>query len=140
MSKCAVKRGIITLRDCGNEASDTCTVCARPMCQEHTRVRGAELLCVECFARQAEEQTAGQATRGTKTQGASRQTRESDWEDESWPYVYRHHYYTSYHYQPFYYGSYYDSYYDSYDMRSFDRGSADALDDDEAAAGGFYDS
>jgi hypothetical protein len=140
MSKCAVKRGIITLRDCGSEAANSCVICSRPMCQEHTRIRGSDLLCVECFAKDAEQQKAAATTSASQKQTRPQQTRqESNWEDESWPYYYRHHYYTTYHYSPFYSGSYYGSYYNDYDVRSFDQGGMDSMDPEETA-GGFYDS
>jgi hypothetical protein len=135
--KCAVKRGIITLRDCGNEGSDMCAVCTRPMCQEHTRIRGAELLCVECFAKQEEQKKVETTTKPAK--GQQQPARQNEWEDESWPYSYRHHYYTTYHYSPFYTGSYYGGYYSDYDVRSFENTGQDMVGDDEAG-GGFYDS
>lgn len=153
MSKCAVKRGIVTLRDCGNEAGDACAECSRPMCQEHSRISGAELLCVECFARRQQGVTPGAAgaAAGAK-QGpgkapgkapgktaASATAQDDSWQDSSWPYYYRHHYYTTSYYSPFYTGSYYDSYYDNYDVRSFSTPQTDDF-ADESTAGGFYDS
>lgn len=152
MSKCAVKRGIIALRDCGNEASDVCAECARPICGEHTRVRATTLLCVECYARGEEAATktsTGKAVSGSKgggkgasagTTGTEERRLRDDWEDPAWPYYYRHHYYSTSYYHPFYYGGYYDSYYDDYDVRSFSQRDSSDLDADDSTAGGFYDS
>jgi hypothetical protein len=140
MSQCAVKRGIITLRDCGAEASDTCTKCARPICQEHTKIRGTEVMCVECFARQVEEESKQQAQGGKGAKPPSKPVAQGDeWDDPTWPYSYRHHYYSTYNYHPFYWGSYYDNYYDGYDLRSFSHRSHDNY-DNEDAVGGVYDS
>ncbi len=143
MAACAVKRGIITLRDCGEEGINTCSVCNRPVCAEHTRMGAGALLCVECYAKREEEARASEkgATKSTTATGKSPAGRsEETWEDPSWAYGYRHHYYGSYGYQPFYHGSYYDSYYDQYDVRSFDATDSAAAEGDQADAGGFYDS
>ena len=141
MSQCAVKRGIITLRDCGSEATDTCAKCSRPICQEHTKIRSTEVLCVECYARAEEEQTKqAEQSKGSGQPKKQPQPQQQDWSDRSWPYTYRHHYYSTYHYSPFYSGSYYDSYYNDYDYRSFHHGSHGNFDEGDASAGGFYDS
>lgn len=146
MSKCAVKRGFVTLRDCGAEASDTCGVCSRPVCQEHTKVAAGGLFCVECYARkQNDDLAAGEKSlpggEGAKTKASAKALRgEQDWEDNSWPYYYRHNYYSTYQYNPFYYGSSYDSYYDDYDVRSFDGAEGQTLDNEDSSGEGFYDS
>ncbi len=151
MSRCAVKRGFVALRDCGNEATGTCADCARPICVEHTRTESAAILCVECFAgrarKQAEEQARG-ANRGTFSLGDGTKAKgvvsrpqnpqNDDWADTSWAYNYRTYYYNHYSYSPLFWG-HYNSYYDSYDVRSFDESTEGSTSDDESAAG-FYDS
>jgi hypothetical protein len=146
MPACAVKRGIIALRDCGAEGVNVCTECGRPACAEHTRIQSGSVLCVECYARR--EQAASAAAKGgsgtsraakTKYPSSSGTDNEA-WDDLSFPFTYRHHYYSSYDYSPIYYGSYYDSYYDDYDVRSFDSTAQADLDADAPDAGGFYDS
>jgi hypothetical protein len=148
MGLCAVKRGIISLRDCGQEATDTCSTCARAICREHTKVSAGSVLCVECYARREEEalRDAAKGSRGTAAKGAAPAraagtARTDEWDDPAWPYLFRHTYYTHSSYHPFYSGSYYDTYYDSYDLRSFNHhsGGPGAFEED-ADAGGFYDS
>jgi hypothetical protein len=147
MSLCAVKRGIISLRDCGQEATDTCATCSRPICREHTKVSGTDVLCVECYARREEEalRSASKGSHGTKSGAkagsAGKHQPADEWDDPTWPYSYRHHYYTTSLYHPFYGGAYYDRYYDDYDLRSFHHHSGGHFHDDEGDdAGGFYDS
>jgi len=147
MSLCAVKRGIITLRDCGQEAGDTCAACARPVCREHMKVSAGTVLCVECYARREEEALKQAAKGGNKSEKTpppntrSKQNAEEEWDDPAWPYYYRHSYYTTAHYTPFYTGSYYDSYYDSYDVRSFHHGATgDSLHEEGEGVGDFYES
>lgn len=143
MGKCAVKRGIVALRDCGNEASDACATCARAICREHTKIRGAELLCVECFARgerENEQRPGTSAAAKPATAKNAPAAAEESWEDASWPYYYRHGYYTTSYYHPFYTGIYNDNYYSDYDVRSFSEPAAGDLNEDDSTAGGFYDS
>lgn len=148
MSLCAVKRGIITLRDCGQEAGDTCTTCARPVCREHMKVSAGSVLCVECYARREEEalkqstkQSKGGGKAPTPANTRTRQDAGDEWEDPVWPYTYRHSYYMTSHYTPFYTGSYYDSYYNDYDVRSFHHGATgDSLHDEGEGVGDFYES
>src|SRR5687768_18024707 len=108
MSNCAVKRGIITLRDCRNPVTGTCSQCSRDICTEHTTAAG---ICVECNVRNAEQKDRkGFSALGDKSTKPARSTAEpapEQYEDPSWPFYYRHHYYSSYHYSPFYMGSYY---------------------------------
>lgn len=54
-NRCACKRGFFTLRDCGNAGVSVCSICARPVCAEHTAQRVDAQVCVECAARQEEE-------------------------------------------------------------------------------------
>lgn len=139
MSQCAVKRGIITLRDCGADATDTCTSCSRGICREHMKIRHGSVLCVECYARE-EESSQQENTKAVKQQPSRQQEVDNDWNDPSWAYGYRHHYYTTSFYNPFYTSSYYDSYYDTYDVRSFDQTADETIDEGEVGAGGFYES
>lgn len=144
MSACAVKRGIITLRDCGNEATDTCSVCARPICRDHMKLRGTDIFCVECYARQQQQDAAAGAQQkgstSAKAPKAKAATPQYDPEDDTWAYSYRHYYYSNFFYHPFYTGSYWNSYYDDYDVRSFSQGMPGDPDGDDTTAGGFYDS
>ncbi|MDB5032916.1 MAG: hypothetical protein JWQ98_157 [Chlorobi bacterium] len=139
MSKCAVKRGILTLRDCGEEGINTCSICARPVCAEHTRIRSSDTICVECFAKGEEE---AKSAKGPKAPNAHPPVarNEEEWNDPDWAYSYRHYYYMNSSYNPFYPGHYYSDYYDDYDVRSFTQGEDAQLDDESAVAGGFHDS
>ena len=146
MAACAVKRGIIALRDCGAEGVNVCVECGRPCCAEHTRVQSGDVLCVECYARRQQAASAeaeGKSGGGKGGRPAPPERSRADydaWDDLSYPYSYRHYYYSFHHYSPIYSGSYYDSYYDDYDVRSFDSTSQAELDADAPDAGGFYDS
>jgi hypothetical protein len=145
MAACAVKRGIIALRDCGQEGINTCSECGRPACGEHTRIASGDLLCVECYARREQAASAaakgsGGSSKGPKAATPKGEAPAEEWNDPTYPYTYRHHYYSSYHYSPIYMGDYYDSYYDDYDVRSFDSTDQGGLDGDGPDAGGFYDS
>jgi hypothetical protein len=131
------------------EATDTCTVCNRAICREHTKVSAGTVMCVECFARNQEEALRGAGKGAKGSSGAAkgamhtpgRQEQDDRWNDPSWPFMYRHMYYASSGYHPFYSGSYYDNYYDGYDLRSFHGHSGTHFhDDDGNDAGGFYDS
>jgi len=48
---CQIKRGFFVLRDCGQVAPYICHVCSRAVCQEHARLEGTTLRCLECLAR-----------------------------------------------------------------------------------------
>lgn len=153
MSKCAVKRGFVALRDCGSDATGTCADCSRGICAEHTKIMSADIVCVECFSKRqmtqaeakAKEENHGKFSLGSGTDGGKAKAKgfvsrpqDDDWNDRSWAYGYRTRYYSYYDYNPFFYGHYH-SYYDSYDVRSFDEYDEGTSPDDETAAG-FYDS
>jgi len=148
MSMCAVKRGFVALRDCGNEAKDSCADCSRDICAEHTRVEGTAILCIECFAKRQQaiaDAAAKEANRGKFSLGDSKKAKgfisspkNDDWTDTSWAYTYRTHYYSLFGYNPLFWG-HHQPYYDSYDVRSFDEYEEGAPSEDESAAG-FYDS
>jgi hypothetical protein len=53
MSSCTVRRGFLTLRECGEPAVALCGTCGRPMCVEHLVGDGAGPLCVECSVSQS---------------------------------------------------------------------------------------
>src|SRR5262249_7794622 len=108
MGGCAIKRGFFTLRDCGNQAMNTCQHCLRPVCGEHSVMRVPALFCVDCNARQQ------QTLEAERVDAFSA-------DDTRSLYTYRHSYYTHSHYQPFYTGYYYSNYYDTYDARPFNR-------------------
>jgi hypothetical protein len=117
--RCALKRGFFLLRDCGQPTEDSCTECARPICQDHATRQQGQPICLECQAKQAEV--------------------EGDY-DRQWAYAYRHRYYTTHTYHPFYVSTYYDHYYDDYDVRAFDRETSVPLDIEDDTAGGFFES
>jgi len=71
---CEIKRGFFVLRDCGQVASHVCHICSRAVCEEHTRLEGATLCCLECLARDQED---------------SEESEAYDWE---WVYYYRQSY------------------------------------------------
>ena len=144
MSSCAVKRGIITLRDCRNPVTGTCAQCSRSICTEHTTTGEAGVICVECRARNVEQTQSGSG-KGIKALSGKKQKATDPgvdrYQDDDWPYQYRNYYYTTSLYSPFYSGHYYDSYYDSYDVRSLDAtGIEGEVGEDSGEAGGFYDS
>lgn len=112
MSKCAIKRGFLMLRECGANTSKLCPECGRMACEEHMVLgaNGKNWLCVDCHGRQDDvndlETIADNPT--------------------AWRHGYRDSYYRDHHYAPFYYGAYYHSYYDDYDVHAFDREMADS--------------
>jgi hypothetical protein len=131
MGRCIVKRGFFVLRDCGNPAIAGCSFCSRPVCREHSFLRGQTPVCLDCNARQ---QQLSDDEKFNQMAGDSGQNRGA-------LYNYRHGYYTQSGYTPFYAGLYYDHYYDTYDTRAFTRRESDnsfAGDDDGGA--GFLDS
>ena len=60
IDQCACKRGFFTLRDCGNAATSTCSICSRRVCDEHLAPRVDTKVCVECAAKQEEQNPAEQ--------------------------------------------------------------------------------
>lgn len=53
MAKCKYKVGLLNLQDCGKEGTHVCPACNRPVCGAHSRILGAEILCLECFVNKA---------------------------------------------------------------------------------------
>lgn len=64
LDQCACKRGFFTLRDCGQGATTTCSVCSRRVCGEHLAPRVDVAVCAECAARQDEEAAGGAGAAG----------------------------------------------------------------------------
>jgi hypothetical protein len=119
-SSCVIRKGFLTLRDCGNPASRNCSACGRPACSKHLDSASGFTQCVECASSAARDRDPGVYDYGT-----------------DWPYRYRHHYYSR-GYRPIYTGSYY---YNDYDVRSFDsRTNASTVDHDNNPASTFGDS
>ncbi len=126
MSACAIKRGFFVLRDCGQAAAVTCSMCSRPTCPEHTVRRGLPgqphqpVICVECSAKNEQAGPDGEAS----------------------PYRRRHRFYTSGCYNPIYDGDQAPgAYYDDYDFRGFDsqtpgNGDGDVQSGDSGDEGG----
>ena len=54
---CQIKRGFFVLRGCGQLAPHICHVCSRAVCQEHARLAGTTLRCLECLASDQEATT-----------------------------------------------------------------------------------
>ena len=119
-SNCVIRKGFLTLRDCGNPASRDCAACGRPACSKHLAATSGFAQCLECAARSARDQDPGAYDYGP-----------------DWSYRYRRHYYSR-GYTPIYTGSYY---YDDYDVRSFDsRVNARTVDHDTDTRSDFGDS
>jgi len=163
MNVCVVKRGIFSLRECGNEASDICTGCKSPICQEHAVYSSSMVYCAICEAKIRAGQALPSATDpklagGTGVPGAAPTKpvtpvvdpnkpvsttpppAPEDWESPGWSQRWRYHYYETYSYHPFYYNSWSVGYYDDYDRNSFDVRADGSFDGDGAEAGGFSDS
>ena len=149
LDQCACKRGFYTLRDCGKQATTTCSLCSRRVCDEHLAPRVDSKVCVECAAKQEEQGTAQPQTAGpvgTAAQGSAFVQPPSaapayeygpplermggyTWGAARW----RQRYYSSYDYSPMWWGTY-DPYWSAYDPIWYGNGGDD--DDD----GGFGDS
>ena len=146
LDQCACKRGFFTLRDCGNAATTTCSICSRRVCDQHLAPRVDVKVCVECAARQEEEGAigTGAATPGPAAPGVAglpggvlrpplRRGLGPPLErldPTSAAVRYRTRYYRSRDYSPMWWGTY-DPYWDNWGYRSYD-------DDDDG--GGFGDS
>lgn len=55
-SRCQVRVGFFTLRSCGQPGAGACGGCGRSTCDSHLQRNMAPPLCVECAARQREQQ------------------------------------------------------------------------------------
>lgn len=116
MSKCAIKRGFLILRECGAVSSKLCPECGRMACDDHVVLfdNGKKWICVDCHARQEDDEPQLEQA-ATSPAGSS-----------AWRHRYRDHYYRGSQYTPFYAAGIYDHYYDDYDTRAFDPDMAEA--------------
>jgi hypothetical protein len=137
-------RGIFSIRECGGEATDSCSVCHRPLCQEHIVYQSTVIFCAKCL----EKENAGtkdgavapktSASRAVNSELAASELDPKDWKSPGWSQRWRDNYHSTYHYYPVMF--YYDGYYDDFDRNSFDqRAEADFGDGGQDVAG-FSDS
>ena len=103
---CCVLQGFFVLRKCRNPAARVCSVCQRPVCEEHSRDVGGAVVCVDCKGRKAKVDP-------------SLMPHIED--GRAWAFSYRHYYYRQSKYQPITVGAKGASYYDEYDVRAFDK-------------------
>ena len=59
IGQCCAKRGLLTLRECGDSGIHTCLTCNRGLCQAHAILQGAPLpaqqyQCPDCYAAEDE--------------------------------------------------------------------------------------
>jgi hypothetical protein len=121
MNTCAIRKGFLTLRNCGNPAARNCETCKRPVCTQHLASSSGFVNCLECAA--------GKIRDDTKVDQTSPEA----------AYLHRRRYYDD-GYTPIYFGSTYSDY-DDYDVRSFDtQMNAGALDHDDGTTASFGDS
>lgn len=57
MANCQVKTGFLVLRDCENEAIDTCSICGCNVCLKHKRAhpQNHQTCCIDCYAKSLDE-------------------------------------------------------------------------------------
>jgi hypothetical protein len=139
IDQCACKRGFFTLRDCGNAATSTCSVCSRRVCDEHLAPRVDTKVCVECAAKQEEQNAAAQPAQPDQPQIPGQPLQQSGLgpplqrlTPTSTAAFWRARYYRRRDYEPMWWGTY-DPFWDDYGYRWYD----DDRDDD---GGGFNDS
>lgn len=111
---CQAKRGFFTLRGCNRIALKSCEQCGRPTCQQHLSMRTGNRLCLDCAAKQSQQNT-------------------TDYTDD-WAYSYRNWYYTNRGYYPI---GYSDTDYGSFDNRG---DALEDIDDGTNVGGDFSDS
>jgi hypothetical protein len=107
-NRCQLQRGFFSLRNCGQTATQICTGCARSVCTNHLSPQAEFLRCVECVAREAQDDTSSSADSTTSY-------------DNDWTYAQRSHYHSTYSH----------SHYDDSDYESF---SSTGNDDMQAEA------
>ena len=61
MAKCQVKTGFLVLRDCENEALESCSVCGCNICMKHKREHPHSHMpcCIDCYAKSLEQPSGG---------------------------------------------------------------------------------
>jgi hypothetical protein len=124
MSTCTVRKGIFVIRECGSQATQTCSACSRPICAAHSQYSGTGMICVECKA--VQDAQAGRATQ--------------DYGSPEWPYTYRQGFYNTAFFTPLILSGFLGSAFDQHDFRSFDRKASPQDYDDEDYKKGFVDS
>ena len=112
-NRCQLQRGFFTLRNCGQTATQICTSCARSVCSAHLSPQAEFLRCVECVARDEQDDTSSRSDNTTSY-------------DNDWTYSYRDRYHRAYTHT-----RYDDSDYDSFSATGGDEVQAEA-DDPEA--------
>jgi len=122
LDPCACKRGFFTLRDCSNQATTTCSICSRRVCDAHLAPRVDAKVCVECAAKQ-EEEGALAAQPSAAPQPALGPTLER-LDPTSLAVRRRTRYYDTYDYSPMWWGTY-DPFWDDYDYRWYGDGEND---------------
>ena len=137
LDPCACKRGFFTLRDCSNEATSTCSLCSRRVCDEHLAPRVDAKVCVECAAKQEEGQAPEQQPQPGQQPAAGQQAGFGPPLQRMTPTTaaafWRTRYYRRRDYEPMWWGTY-DPFWNDYGYRWYD----DDRDDDDG--GGFGDS
>ena len=86
MSRCTIKRGFLTLRECGEPATGVCRTCGRPACAAHLVHDLTGALCAECSA----ERSSGNGPVGSDGWAPT----------DDWRYGYRDSYYRESGYRP----------------------------------------
>lgn len=117
MSTCVARKGFLTLSDCGATAVRPCSSCGQTMCSAHLSSQSGFTKCLDCAAK-ADPETKGQY-------------------DDVWARRYRNAFYVSTGFLPVYGAS---RLYDQRDVRSFDEGPSDVLEDEAAKRRRFQDS
>ncbi|MCP4216823.1 MAG: hypothetical protein GY765_19385 [bacterium] len=126
MGKCSSKKGILSLRDCGEATDHTCTYCNRPICRKHAKETAKGEVCHECYME--------------KIPGAKEQQKGSGWGGSIFR---RRRFYGGSGYSPFYYGHrrrYGHDDYRYFDRHHEERHNAAMPDDDQMDAADFQDS
>jgi len=127
MTSCRIKRGIFTLRECGNDATDTCTDCGSHICQEHTAYSAGQVRCPTCH--RAQDSSAASPEDGTP-----------EWEKPGWAQGWRSRFYRDTGYHPFAGGGRLSGGFDETDRAGFKTISGRELEDEEDETAGFSDS
>ena len=81
-NRCQLQRGFFSVRNCGQTATQICTSCSRSVCTDHLSPHAEFLRCVECVARDDQEETS--------------ETTNSTSYDSDWTYSQRSHYHQTY--------------------------------------------
>jgi hypothetical protein len=140
MNACTAPRGIFSLRPCGADASDTCSACGKPLCQEHVLYRSAQVFCSKCGAQGSADEPTARENKGRPGAPSGRTNATGtvgdqipEWDRPGWADRYRTNYYASSSYHPV-------VFYDDYDRRSFDERADLGGDDTPDGSAGFGDS